>query len=605
MNVDAFKSLLVKAASGQTLNDAEAGQAFDIILRGEATEAQVSAFVTCLHMRGESREEIAAAARVLRSNVLRVKAPAAAIDMVGTGGDGVGTLNISTAASIVAAACGVKVAKHGNRALSSKSGAADVLAALGVKLSLTPDQISACIDKAGIGFMFAPDHHLALANVAAVRKQLGFRTVFNLLGPLCNPALVDRQLVGVFSNRWLEPFGDVLNALGSRRAWVVHGEDGLDEISISGPTHVVEVRDGKMSGFTIKPGDAGLATYPIASILGGDAEANAKAMRQLFDGETGAYHDIVCLNAAAGLVIAGVATSLRDGVEAAAKSIASGKARATLELLVQTTVNASKNVLAGISAYKADEIRAAKAAKPIADVERAARAASSVRPFLKRLQNDIATKRFGLIAEIKKASPSKGLIRADFNPPALARAYEAGGASCLSVLTDTPSFQGADAFLVEARAAASLPVLRKDFLYDPYQVVEARALGADCILIIMAAVSDEQASELNAAAKAWGMDVLVEVHNAAELDRAARLKPSMIGINNRDLSSFVTTLETTAKLAPHVPAGVLAVAESGINTHADIELLARSGVSAFLVGESLMRQSDVTQATRRLLGAKQ
>lgn len=260
------------------------------------------------------------------------------------------------------------------------------------------------------------------------------------------------------------------------------------------------------------------------------------------------------------------------------------------------------NVLADISRYKLEEIRAAKAAVPQSAIEAAARSASPVRGFAEGLRASIASTGMALIAEIKKASPSKGLIRADFDPPALARAYEAGGAACLSVLTDGPSFQGANAFLTGARGAVSLPVLRKDFLYDPYQVAEARALNADCILIIMAAVSDAQARELHEAARLWGMDALVEVHNGSELDRAIALAPDMIGINNRDLATFHTTLEVSETLAPRVPDGVLVVGESGINTRADLDRLARVGVKTFLVGESLMRQADVTAATRRLLG---
>lgn len=340
MSADSFKPLLLKVATGAALGPADAAMAFAAILKGEATEAQVASFVSFLHMRGESNDEIAAAALVLREHVVRVDAPVDAIDMVGTGGDGIGTLNISTAASIVVAACGVKVAKHGNRALSSKSGAADVLAALGVNLSLTPAQITQCISSAGIGFMFAPDHHKALANVAHVRRQLGFRTVFNLLGPLCNPAFIKRQMVGVFAERWLVPYAEVLRGLGSTSAWVVHGEDGLDELSVSAPTRVVELKNGRIASFTIAPADAGLPVHPGHEILGGDAQHNAAVMRRLFDGEAGAYHDIVCLNAAAGLIVAGAASSLREGVSAAARSIADGRAKTTLSKLVQQTTAA-------------------------------------------------------------------------------------------------------------------------------------------------------------------------------------------------------------------------------------------------------------------------
>ncbi len=260
----------------------------------------------------------------------------------------------------------------------------------------------------------------------------------------------------------------------------------------------------------------------------------------------------------------------------------------------------SQTILDKIKAYKLEEVAADKAAKPLEAMEAEARAASPVRPFADALF-DASRGGYGLIAEVKKASPSKGLIREDFNPETIARAYAAGGATCLSVLTDTPSFQGAKEFLVAARAACDLPALRKDFMYDTYQVAEARALGADCILIIMASVSDAQASELEQAAAEWGMDALIEVHNAEELDRAARLTSRMIGINNRNLNTFETTLDTTRQLSKQVPADRLIVCESGLFTPEDLADMARYGARCFLIGESLMRQDDVEQATRDLL----
>jgi indole-3-glycerol phosphate synthase len=260
------------------------------------------------------------------------------------------------------------------------------------------------------------------------------------------------------------------------------------------------------------------------------------------------------------------------------------------------------DILKTIAAYKRDEIAAATAERPLEAVEAAARAAPPVRPFAAALEARIRAGGFAVIAEIKQASPSKGLIREDFDPAALAEAYAAGGAACLSVLTDGPSFRGAPEHLVAARAASGLPVLRKDFMLDRYQVAQSRALGADCILIIMAAVDDVTAGTLSAYARAWGMDAIAEVHDKAELDRALRLDCRLVGINNRDLRTFNTTLETTEKLAPRVPHDRMTIAESGIAAHADLRRLAKAGVHAFLVGESLMRQADVAAATRALLG---
>lgn len=335
--MDAMKPVIAKLASGATLSRAEAEDAFGQMLSGETTPAQTAAFLMALRLRGETVEEITGAVTAMRTRMLRVDAPEGAMDIVGTGGDNSGSYNVSTLAAIIVAAAGVPVAKHGNRALSSRSGAADVLTALGVKVGLEPEGVTRCINHAGVGFMFAPTHHAAMRHVGPVRVELGTRTVFNLLGPLSNPAGVKRQLVGAFSPQWLEPMAETLHSLGSERVWLVHGSDGLDEITTTGPTEVVELKNGKLNRFTITPEDAGLPRATAEALKGGDAEHNAKALMAVLQGEKTAYRDIALLNAGASLVVAGKADTLKDGVALAAAAVDSGAAKATLERLVASS----------------------------------------------------------------------------------------------------------------------------------------------------------------------------------------------------------------------------------------------------------------------------
>lgn len=329
-----FKGLLAGVASGRSLSTQEARGAFDIMLAGDATPAQMGALLMGMRVRGETVDEIVGGVQSLRSRMVAIDAPPGAIDIVGTGGDATGTYNISTASALVVAACGVPVAKHGNRAASSRSGAADVLAALGVKVGLEPAGIERCLAAAGVGFMFAPTHHASMRHVAPVRVELGTRTVFNLIGPLANPAGVRHQLLGVYSESWLQPLVEVLGSLGSQRIWAVHGSDGLDEMTTTGPTSVVALEDGRIRRFTVTPEDVGLARATIADLRGGEAEHNAAALRAVLAGERTPYRDIAVLNAAAGLVVAGKVADLREGVAAAEAALDSGAARATLERLV-------------------------------------------------------------------------------------------------------------------------------------------------------------------------------------------------------------------------------------------------------------------------------
>ena len=333
---DGFKPLLAKLVDGQVLSDVEAHDFFAACLRGEPTPAQVAAAVTALRIRGETVGEIAAFATAMRDAALTLDHPYDVIDTCGTGGDGQHTFNISTAAALVLAGAGLKVAKHGNRALSSKSGSSDVLSALGVNLAATPTQQLRALDRAGIAFLFAPAYHGAMRHVGPVRAEIGFRTVFNLLGPLSNPASAKRQVMGVYDPRLLEPLAQVLGRLGAERAWTVHGQ-GLDELTTTGETEVAEWRDGAVRRFTVTPEDAGLARADIADLRGGDAEENAAALRALLDGAKGAYRDIVLLNAAAALVVADKAADLAEGAALAATVIDDGRAAKALAELVEAT----------------------------------------------------------------------------------------------------------------------------------------------------------------------------------------------------------------------------------------------------------------------------
>jgi anthranilate phosphoribosyltransferase len=331
-----FKPFVQLVATGAVLNRVQSQQAFDAMLSGSATPAQLGAFLMALRIRGETVDEISGAVASLRSKMIPVQAPSGAMDIVGTGGDASGSYNVSTAAAIIVAGCGVKVAKHGNRGMSSKSGTADTLSALGVKLDVTPDTIAKSILEAGIGFMFAQAHHPAMKHVGPYRVELGTQTIFNLMGPLSNPAGVKRQLLGVFSPKWVEPLAHVLNDLGAENAWVVHG-DGLDEITLAGTTKVAALADGKVTTFEINPQDAGLSRCDPAALKGGEASENAAALRTVLEGRPSAYADIAKLNAAAALIIAGEASDLREGVELATQSIASGAAADALAKLVAVT----------------------------------------------------------------------------------------------------------------------------------------------------------------------------------------------------------------------------------------------------------------------------
>jgi anthranilate phosphoribosyltransferase len=336
-----LKRLMNRVADGERLSDPEMQAALDLLMSGVAPPVAMGAFLMALRVRGETTDEITGAAKFLRARMTEVDAPPGAVDIVGTGGDSHGTYNVSTAATFVAAGAGVTIAKHGNRAVTSLSGASDVLSALGVKLDVSPVVVTRAIADSGVGFLWAPLYHPAMKTWAPIRADLGIRTLFNLLGPLCNPASVTRQVLGVYDRKLVEPIAQVLKNLGSVHAWVVHGADGMDELTTTGVTTVAELHGGDITVFDVTPEDAGLPRSDISALKGGDAQHNARALRNLLQGEPGAYRDIVVLNAAAALIVAGKAAGLEDGVARAQNSIDSGRAAQALDRLVAVTNEAA------------------------------------------------------------------------------------------------------------------------------------------------------------------------------------------------------------------------------------------------------------------------
>jgi anthranilate phosphoribosyltransferase len=335
-----LKAMIAKAADGTALSHEEARQAFTIMMSGDATPSQIAGLLMALRVRGETVDEITGAVAAMRGKMVRVDAPSDALDIVGTGGDGSGSYNVSTCAAFVAAGAGLKIAKHGNRALSSRSGAADVLGALGIKIDLAPDQISRCIAESGLGFMFAPAHHASMKYVGPTRVELGTRTIFNLLGPLSNPASVTRQVTGVYSKAWVEPLAQVLKNLGSEACWICHGEGGFDEIVPSGTTWVAELKNGRIASFKVTPETAGLKRSAPDALKGGDAAHNAAALRRVLEGEASAFRDAAVMTAGAALLVAGKAPGFEPGVRMAEMAIDNGKAKAALETLIKAS-NAS------------------------------------------------------------------------------------------------------------------------------------------------------------------------------------------------------------------------------------------------------------------------
>ena len=471
------------------------------------------------------------------------------------------------------------------------SGSADVLEALGARIDLGPDDVARCIDEVGFGFMFAPAHHQATRYVIGVRHELGVRTIFNLLGPLTNPAGATRQLVGVSDARHLETIAGALVLLGVERALVVAGEDGLDEISAVAPTRIVEVRAGSaLRAYTVTPSELGIAAAATAP-GGGTPADNAAVTRAILDGERGPQRDLALLNAGAAVYAAGAAGTLAEGVELARDAVDDGRARSPARALGGG--DAPVSILAEILASTREDVERRRREVPLppAGPPRVPHA----------FRDALAAPGIAVIAEHKRRSPSAGPIRPGSSVAEVARAYERGGAAAISVLTEERRFDGSLEDLRAARAACALPLLRKDFIVSDYQLAEADAAGADAVLLIVAALEPAQLRELHEGAAAHGLDALVEVHDADELAVALEAGAGIVGVNNRDLRDFSVDIERTFALRAAIPDGVLVVSESGIWDGEHLARLRDAGVDAALIGERLMREDDPAAALRALL----
>ena len=584
-----------KFSSGNSLKKNEIKEVFLSIMNNECNDAEIISFLMTLKTKGETVEEITGAAEVLREMSQKLKLNSQElVDTCGTGGDGQNTFNISTASAIVAAAAGVKIAKHGNKSISSKSGSSDLLEFSGINIDLDEEQAQKCFDDNGITFMFAPKYHKAMKNVANVRKNIKTRTIFNVLGPLSNPANAKYQILGVYDKKLILPIAKVIKDLGVKRAMVVHSEEGLDEISCEKDTYIAEVNENEISEYTINPKEFGLEILSLESLKVDSVEESYKIFMNMLENKDETAVNIVSLNAGAAIYISGIKENLKEGIEFAKELIISGKAQKKFEDLKKSMpekLNTPK-ILEEILENKAKEVADRKNKMTVQDLKEITYMYSLKRDFKGALINKISKNKPAVIAEIKRASPSLGELNMNIIPAKVAADFEAMGAACLSVLTDAKYFKGSGAILEMAKKGCGLPVLRKDFIIDEYQIDESVTMGADCILLIVSALDKTLLKNLYDAAKVRDLDVIVEVHDYGELESALEIECDIIGINNRNLHTFDVDLNTSVELVKYIKDDQLIIAESGIHNFEDVKKMNECGINTFLVGESLMTSKD-------------
>ena len=639
------------AVDREDLTSDMARTVMDEIMTGSATPSQIASFITAIRMKGESRDELLGFAVSMRERARTVRAPENAIDLCGTGGDGAKTFNISTAASFAVAAAGVPVAKHGNRAISSSSGSADVLSALGIPVSLGPSEVERCIAATGIGFMFAPEFHRSMRNVMGPRREIGIRTFFNILGPLLNPAGVKRQLIGVYDPALAPVIADVLRELGAKHAMIVHGS-GMDEVTNLGRTDIVELVDGETRRYDIGPEDLGLAPADIEDLTGGVAMDNARTMISIFSGEQSPRADVVKMNSAAALVVSGRASDMREGFDIASDAISNGAALAKLRQFSAACVGIESEYQKGCEAgllsgrrimpntlktrardmtreLESEICVSEEGQRLLENIDRSLIDDPSVLSVLtlsrmksvcegvgvaqtrrsqasRRLSDAITSAQsLAVIGEYKPRSPSSGALEV---PPPLeevAEAYTASGINAVSVLAEEEFFGGGADLFAHARSRLALPMLFKDFVSSKHQVSLARDLGADAILLITKALTTDALDELVRASVSEGLEPVVEVHDAVDIEKVASSSAydsiEMIGINGRDLQTLAVSLGRAAELKPRIDDGKIVIAESGIKSPQDVKKL--SGFDAVLIGTLFMQAEDIRTMAREIVQA--
>lgn len=645
-----IRDAIADVVDGKNLSTETARCVMSEMMSGTATPSQMAAFMTAMRVKGETEEELLGFVTEMRANVTRISAPKGSVDLCGTGGDGMCTLNVSTAASFVVASAGVPVAKHGNRSVSSRSGSADMLDALGIPFDLPPAATEECINSIGFGFMYAPLFHKSMRNVMPARKEIGIRTFYNILGPMSNPAGVDHQLMGVYDSKLLPKIAKVLAALGSKRAMVVSGA-GTDEITSSGETKVADVRAGVVKEYSLSPEDFGVQTSELTDIAGGSPADNARAAVRILRDARAPGSEVVLMNAAAALHISGRAVDLEEGMEVAQHAIDTGAAFAKLNLFAET---ASK-LEARIQAHC--EVEALQDRRLMRDTMRA-RSAELTRRLIEQidsmplgrvhlagldgqlfsspsaltvlvlrrlrgvladgtvcgqvsrsvsasLSRALSSSGVSVIGEYKPRSPTSPPLSVPPDPELVSSVFAESGMAAVSVLQEPEHFGGSQDLFAFFRSRLDLPMLFKDFVVTSQQVELAQKLGADAVLLIAKALSRPSLDMLIEITTEKGMEPLVEIHDASDVGKVESLANldmvDILGLNCRDLGNLQLSRTVFDELRDSLPAGKLVIAESGVRTGRDMTRL--RGFDGALVGSAIMQADDMMSTAKELVGA--